>query len=87
MKAHQTTANSVVQRHGDHFIICLSQSLAESAGFHSGLSVQITACPGKLVIESTAKKLSLEEMLAQFDPKKQSGEAMASTPIGKECFP
>lgn len=86
MKPQQMTANSVVQRLGDDLIICLSGPLAELAGFHSGLPVQITAVPGQLVIELTSKKLSLEEMLAKFDPQKHGGEAMSFAWAGKECL-
>lgn len=86
MELQQVVANSVVQQHGDNLIICLSRPIAESAGFYFGLSVQIMASPGQLVIEPSQKERSLEEMLAQFDPQKHGGEEMIFTLVGKELL-
>ena len=50
-----------------------------------GTPVRVTVKPGRIVIEAETE-LSLDEMLAAFDPQKHGGELMADSPIGVEAF-
>jgi hypothetical protein len=47
--------------------------------------VQITAEPGRIVIETIVKP-SLEQMLRAFDPRRHGGEAMVDAPVGAEAM-
>jgi antitoxin MazE len=59
--------------------------MAKEAGVVEGTPVRVTVKPGRIVIEAEAE-LSLDEMLAAFDPQKHGGELMADAPVGVEAF-
>ena len=64
----------------------ITKAVAKVAGVEASSQVTITAQPGRIVIESVAKRDTLEDMLARFDPVRHGGEAMAFAPIGKEVL-
>lgn len=41
---------------------------------------------GRIIIETSPKKVTLEELLAKFDPVRHGGESMAYAPVGKELL-
>ena len=64
----------------------ITKAVAKVAGVEASSQVTITAQPGRIVIESVAKRDTLEAMLDRFDPVRHGGEAMAFAPIGKEVL-
>ena len=64
----------------------ITKAVAKVAGVEASSQVTITAQPGRIVIESVAKRDTLEAMLARFDPVRHGGEVMAFSPIGKEVL-
>ena len=64
----------------------ITKAVAKVAGVEADSQVTITAQPGRIVIESVATRPTLEAMLAQFDPTRHGGEAMAFAPVGKEVL-
>ena len=73
-----------VQKWGNGLAIRLTQRVAKASGVHEGTDVVIKADTGVLIVEAKDRRLTLEERLARFDPKRHAGEAMASAPVGKE---
>lgn len=59
--------------------------MAKEAGVVEGTPVRVTVKPGRIVIEAETE-LSLDEMLAAFDPQKHGGESMADAPLGVEAL-
>lgn len=64
----------------------ITKTLAQAAGVEANASVSITAEPGRIIIETRPKRLSLTEMLANFDPQRHGGEVMTFAPVGKEVM-
>ena len=64
----------------------ITKAVAKVAGVEASSQVNISAQPGRIVIEAVAKRPALEAMLARFDPVRHGGEAMAFSPIGKEVL-
>jgi hypothetical protein len=60
--------------------------MAKAAGVDANSPVRITVGPGRISIEAVPKKMSLAALLANFDPKRHGGEAMAFAPLGKEVM-
>jgi antitoxin MazE len=80
-------ANLTVQKWGNSLAVRIPASIARSAHFHLGTPVELAVKGGIIVVRPTGeRKLTLEERLAIFDPKKHSGEVMASGRIGLEKF-
>lgn len=75
-----------VQKWGNGLAIRLTQRVARASGVQEGTDVVIKADMGVLVVEAKDRKMSLEERLALFDPKRHSGEAMDFAPAGKEIL-
>lgn len=69
---------------GNGLALRLSKPLATVAGVAEGTPVQVTAAPGRIVIE-VATEPSLEQMLAAFDPQRHGGELMADA-VGAEVI-
>ena len=70
---------------GNGLALRLTKPMAKEAGVVEGTPVRVTVKPGRIVIEAETE-LSLDEMLAVFDPEKHGGELMADSPIGVEAF-
>jgi antitoxin MazE len=73
-----------VQKWGNGLAIRLTQRVARASGVHEGTDVVIRADEGLLIVEAKGRRLTLEERLARFDPKRHGGEAMPYPPAGKE---
>lgn len=81
------TATLTVQKWGNSLAVRIPATLARSAHFHLGTIVELDAHDGSIVVKATGhRKLSLNERLAAFDPKKHGGEAMSVKPLGLEEF-
>lgn len=79
------TATLTVQKWGNSLAVRIPAAIARSAHFHLGTLVELDAQDGSIIVKATGhQKLSLDERLAAFDPKKHGGEAMAIQPIGVE---
>ncbi len=80
-------SNSVSQisSWGNGLALRLTKPMAKAAGVREGTRVRVSVKPGRIVIESEAEP-TLEQMLADFDPKKHGGELMADGPVGAEAF-
>jgi antitoxin MazE len=70
---------------GNGLALRLTKPMAKAAGVVDGTPVRVIVKPGRIVIESETE-LSLEQMLAAFDPVKHGGEVMADAPRGVEAF-
>jgi antitoxin MazE len=71
---------------GNGLALRLNRLIAKTAGMTDGTHVRIVAQPGKIIVEATDRKPTLDEMLAAFDKKRHGGEAMAFAPVGKEVL-
>lgn len=84
--AHKTVTLTV-QKWGNSLAVRIPASLARSAHFHVGTSVELDAQDGSILVKAIGqRKLTLNERLAAFDPEKHGGEAMSVEPIGLEKF-
>lgn len=82
--AHKT-ATLTVQKWGNSLAVRIPAELARSVHFYPGVLVKLDAHDGNIVVKATGRrKLSLDERLAEFDPKKHSGEIMPVKPVGLE---
>lgn len=79
------TTVSQVSAWGNGLALRLTKPMAKAAGVAEGTPVRVTVKPGRIVIE-TEMEPTLDQMLAAFDPKKHSGEAMADGAVGVEAF-
>lgn len=80
-------ANLTVQRWGNSLAVRIPAAIAHSAHFQIGMPVEIALQEVGIVVRPLGeRKLTLDERLENFDPKKHSGELMASRLIGKEKF-
>ena len=64
----------------------ITKPLAEAAGIALDTELLVSAQPGRIVIETRAKRPGLDAMLATFDLKRHGGEAMAFRPVGREVL-
>ena len=64
----------------------ITKPLAEAAGIALDTELSVSAQPGRIVIETRAKRPSLDSMLAKFDPERHGGEVMAFRPVGREVL-
>lgn len=80
-------ATLTVQKWGNSLAVRIPAIIARSAHFHLGTPVEVSVQKDGIVVRPTGeRKLTLEERLEIFDPKKHSGEVMASEQIGLEKF-
>jgi antitoxin MazE len=79
------TATLTIQKWGNSLAVRIPAAMARSAHFISGTLVELDAHDGSIVVKAIGqRKLTLNERLATFDPKKHSGEVMSAKPIGLE---
>jgi antitoxin MazE len=79
------TATLTVQKWGNSLAVRIPSALARSAHFYLGTLVELDVHDGSIVVKATGRqKLTLDERLAAFDPKKHGGEIMSVKPIGRE---
>jgi antitoxin MazE len=68
-----------INQWGNGLAVRLNKTVAKAAGVTDGTPVRIAAEPGRIIIETTVKKLSLAEMLKAFNSELHGGELMATT--------
>lgn len=73
-----------VKTWGNSLAVRIPTEAARAAGVAEDTAVSITAFPGKLVIEVAARRMTLEERLAKFDPARHGGELLDLPPVGRE---
>ena len=78
------TIETSIHKWGNGLAVRINKSVAKAAGVAEGSQVRISAQAGRIVIEKSARRPSLEEMLAGFDPQRHGGEVMAFKPVGVE---
>lgn len=80
------TATLRIQQWGNSLAVRIPAAVARSAHFEAGQEVEVsTAEIGVTVKPVGPRKLTLADKLAQFDPARHGGEAMATTPVGAEA--
>lgn len=82
----QQAVEAAINQWGNSLAVRLSKSIVQAAGVADGTHVRIIAQPGRIIIEKAEHELSLDEMLAAFDPKRHRGEVMNFAPIGTEVL-
>jgi antitoxin MazE len=76
-----------IKRWGNNLGVRLPAAVARAAHLHADQRVRVSVEEGLIVIRpETEAALSLEQRLAQFDPERHGGEAMATRPIGAELW-
>lgn len=75
-----------IKQWGNNLGVRLPAAIVREAHVHADQQVKITVSDGQIIITPVQDKpLTLEQRLAQFDPVKHRGEAMASAqPLGAE---
>jgi antitoxin MazE len=85
MSAH--SADATINQWGNDLAVRLNKAVAKAAGVAEGTPVRIVAEPGRIIIETTVKKKSLNEMLQAFSLELHGGELMATSgPAGEEII-
>ncbi len=80
-------ATLTVQKWGNSLAVRIPAVIARDAHFRSGMIVELAVQKEGITVRSTGdRKLTLEEKLAIFDPKKHSEEIMPSKRVGLEKF-
>jgi antitoxin MazE len=74
-----------IKRWGNNLGVRLPAAVARAAHLHADQRVRVSVEDGLIVIRpETEAPLTLEQRLAQFDPERHGGEAMATKPVGAE---
>lgn len=79
-----STSSSQISAWGNGLALRLTKPMAKAAGVVEGTPVRVVVRPGRIVIEAETEP-TLAAMLAAFEPKRHSGEAMAFAPVGAEA--
>ncbi|CAG4904231.1 AbrB/MazE/SpoVT family DNA-binding domain-containing protein [Paraburkholderia gardini] len=81
------TATLTIQQWGNSLAVRIPAAVARSAHFEVGQEVEVTTEEVGVTVKPVGpRKLTLAEKLAQFDPAKHGGEAMATGRVGAEVF-
>jgi antitoxin MazE len=75
-----------VNQWGNGLAVRINKAIAGVAGVAEGTPVRVHAEYGRILIEALHRPLTLEEMLAHYDPQRHGGEVLAPPPIGKEVL-
>ncbi len=76
-----------VQKWGNSLAVRIPAAIARNAHFHLGMPVELVLQERGIVVKSTGEpKLTLDERLEIFDPKKHGGEVISSGRLGLEKF-
>lgn len=90
MAAAATTtasAEQVVQQWGNGLAVRLTAKIAKAAHLGLGQPVKVEVVDGGVLLRPAGKpRLTLEQKLKLFDPKKHGGEVMADAPVGREII-
>ncbi len=74
-----------IKQWGNNLGVRLPAAVARAAHLRADQRVRVSVEDGHIVIRPADETpLTLEQRLAQFDPERHGGEAMASEPIGAE---
>ena len=74
-----------IKRWGNNLGVRLPAAVARAAHLRVDQRVRVSVEDGLIVIRpETEAPLTLEQRLAQFDPERHGGEAMAAKPVGAE---
>jgi antitoxin MazE len=74
-----------IKRWGNNLGVRLPAAVAKAAQLQADQRVRVSVEDGRVVITPVAiGKITLEARLAQFDPARHSGEAMAAPLVGAE---
>ncbi|MFZ6774570.1 hypothetical protein ACO0LB_17845 [Undibacterium sp. SXout7W] len=82
----QQAIETSINTWGNGLALRLSKLVAKTAGIVDGSHVRVIAQPGKIIVETTDRKPTLDEMLSAFDQLRHGGEVMAFVPVGKEAL-
>jgi antitoxin MazE len=83
----EKTATLTLQRWGNSLAVRIPSSVARSAGFKVGQSVEVSAQhSGVRVAAARERRLTLKQKLARFDPERHGGEAMVTVRAGNEVL-
>lgn len=78
-------ATTKIKKRGGCFSVPIPAAIARSAGLRAKQFVRVGADAGHLIISPIPiDQLSLEQMLALYDPIRHGGESMVTNPIGWE---
>jgi antitoxin MazE len=82
LKVEQT-----IQAWGNGLGVRITSPIAKAAHFAQGVPISVEVVKDGVLLRVVGKpKLSLTQKLRAFDAEKHGGEAMVSTPIGKEMI-
>ncbi|MDP3704640.1 MAG: AbrB/MazE/SpoVT family DNA-binding domain-containing protein [Legionellaceae bacterium] len=86
MSLHHDLVKSIsVQKWGNSLAIRIPSAIAHRAHLALGSKVEITLVDEQITLKALdVNALTLEQRLAQFDPKVHGGEVMSSVAVGRE---
>lgn len=74
-----------IKQWGNNLGVRLPAAIARAAHLRADQRVRVSVEDGQIVIRPADKSaLTLEQRLAQYDPGRHGGEAMAVAPVGAE---
>lgn len=74
-----------IKQWGNNLGVRLPAAVARAAHLRADQRVRVSVEGGLIVIHPADETaLTLEQRLAQYDPERHGGEAMADTPVGAE---
>lgn len=74
-----------IKQWGNNLGVRLPAAVARAAHLRVNQRVRVAVEKGRVVITPVApRELTLEQMLASYDPARHGGEAMAVAPLGAE---
>ena len=86
MNTTEFQTKGVVRPWGNGLAVRFVKAVVATSGMTADSPVKITAQPGRIIIELQNTRLSLDQMLAKFDPRRHGGEVMACKPVGVEVL-
>ncbi len=76
-----------VQEWGNGLGVRITSPVAKAARFARGLPITVEVVEGGVLLRPAGEpKLTLSQMLKEFDPAVHGGEVMASPPVGAEVY-
>ena len=81
------TAPLTVQQWRNSLTVRIPAAVARTARFKVGQPVEVAAQDSNVLVRSIGEpKMTLEQKLAAFDPRRHGGEVRATGPAGKEVL-
>lgn len=76
-----------LQQLGEQLAVCIPANIAKDAQLVAGQPITLQIPTTSDEIHNAEKlALTLEQMLAQYDQERFGGEALATTPVGREVI-